>query len=876
MSPRPSRIPHRMFRALMSLFPFEFRAEFEPEMEAVFDEQRREAGTRRLRLRLWARTLLDTLRTAPREHLDILQQDAMFAMRVLRRSPGFAFTAIVTLALGIGANTAVFSLVRAVLLRPLPYHEPERLVSVESGYRSPDSLHPVRGILTGDAVLNFRANATTVRNLAVEHIYSPELSSPIDILAPDGAERLRGGLVTPNFFETLGVQAAVGRLFGSRDNDTDPLAVISDGYWRRKFGGDPHVVGRTVDLLFVGRRERTPRRFTVVGVLPPRFRFTYPRETEVWVMLPWSAVRPIGALEYRVIARLAPDVTANQSQAELTAISRRQKYHGEHDVTLVTPLPERASAEARPGVLLLATVAAVVLLIACVNVVLLLLARVAERGPEVAVRTALGAGWFRIGRQLLVETGILVGTGGAAGVTLAFALQPALRALVPAAVTRGDELSVDIPVLAFAGALCVLLALSCGLAPLWHVSRRWVHDRLRRGGWQVSASRGVASWRRGIVALQVAVVLVLLVGATLLLRSFWQLRHVGLGYDGTGLLTMEINTLGRSVPAPDWARVHRQFTRELLERVRALPGVDRASLTTSVPMRGVDFTYVAGRVGGPGIAANMRSVDAGFFALMRIPVLAGRGFTEQDTSESPPVAVVSRAYGKLLFGDQSPLGQRLDLRETQPTIVGVVEDVRYVHVRQRARPAFYLPRDQDPGPISCLIVRTRTDVAATAAAIRVVVHDLAPTQPVERITTLGGIVDELTAGDRFYAVTTGAFGGIALLLAVAGLIGVVRRGVAERTRELALRNALGADARTLVHRTVAQELRPVLAGTLLGLAGAFWLSRLLQRFLFEVSPLDPWAYAFASLLLVAVAFIGCYIPARRITRIDPATALRAE
>jgi len=874
MSPRSSRIPHRLFRALMSLFPFEFQAEFEPELEAVFDEQRREAGTRRLRLRFWARTLLDTLRAAPREHLDILRQDARFAMRVLRRSPGFALTAIVTLALGIGANTAVFSLVRAVLLRPLPYHEPDRLVSVASGSSRPDVLHAARGILTGNEVLEFRTRATTIRDVAVVHVWGPEISSPIDVLGPDGAERLRGGLVTPNFFETLGVTAARGRLFGSRDNDAEPLAVISDGYWRRRFGADSRIVGRSVDLVLVGRSERAPRRFTVIGVLPPRFRFTYPRETELWAMLPWDSVRTSRSLEYEVVARLGPGTTASEAQAELTAIARQQPTRDNNELALVTPLPELASAEARPGVLLLAAVAAVVLLIACVNVVLLMLARVAERTAEVAVRTALGAGWFRIGRQLLVETGILVGAGGAAGVTLALALQPVLRALVPAALTRGDEVSVDVPVLAFAAGLCVLLTMICGLAPLWHVSTRSVHDRLKRGGWQMSASRGVVLWRRGILTMQVALVLVLLVSAALLLHSFWRLRHVDLGHDGSDVLTMEMYSLLPTTWSPGWLP---GFQRDLLDRVQSLPGVTEASLTSSVPMRGGTGRFLVGPVGRPTTPALMGVIDTKYFDVMRVPILAGRAFNERDTAQSPPVAIVSRSFARLLFGDRSPLGEPLESesRSSRFEIVGVVGNVRE-DVREPAPPAFYVPRTQRMNSDVCLVVRTRTDLAATAAAIRTVVHDLAPAQPVEGITTVGAIVTERISGDRFYAVTAGAFGGIALLLAVAGLIGVVRRGVAERTRELAIRNALGADARTLVHRTVAQELRPVLAGTLLGLAGAFWLSRLLQRFLFEVSPLDPWAYGVASLLLVAVAFVGCYIPARRITRIDPATALRAE
>jgi len=871
MASPPTRARNRWFHRLIRLFPLEFRSEFEPEMEAVFDEQRRAAPTPRLRWRLWVRTLIDTLRSAPREHLDVIRQDARFAVRVLRRSPAFTFAAIVTLALGIGANTAVFSLVRAVLLRPLPYEQPDRLVNVARGWLRPGAAQPRRGILTGTDVLAFRERATTIGDIAVVNIYSGELSSPVDLFLPDVAERLRGGLVTSNFFETLGVHAAMGRLFGSRDNDSEQLAVLSDGYWRSRFGSDPHVVGRTIDLKLVGRRETTPRRFTIVGVLPPRFRFTYPRETEIWAMLPWSAVKPTGAVEYEVVARLKPGATAGGAQAELTAI--RSYPAANAVVVLATPLPELALAEARPGVLLLLTVAAVVLLIACINVILLLLGRMAERGSEVAIRTALGAGFVRIGRQLLMETGVLVGVGGTVGVALAFALQPVFRALVPDAVTRGDELTVDVPVLAFAVAICALLTVVCGLAPLWHVSARSLHDRLKQGAWQASANRGMAVWRRGVVTAQVAVVLVLLVSATLLLHSFWRLRHVDLGYDGRDVLTMEVVSHLPTTFRPGWLP---GFQRELIERVRSLPGVTDASMTTSVPMRGTDFTYRLGAVGGPIVPAHMRSVDARYFDVMRIPVIAGRAFTDHDTADSRPVAIVSQAYARLLFGDRNPLGERVDLDETKPEIVGVVGDVRHDNVKDLAAPAFYLPTTQHPMWIMCLVVRTQRDVTATAADIRAAVHALAPAQPVERITTLDGIVADTTSGERFYAVTTGAFGGIALLLAIAGLIGVVRRGVSERTRELAVRTALGADPGALVSLILRQELRPVGVGAVLGLIGAFWLSSLLRRFLFEVSPLDPWAYALASALLVIAALVGAYFPARRVTRIDPATALRAE
>jgi predicted permease len=808
-----------------------------------------------------------------RDHLDPACRDVEFAVRGIRRSPGLSIAAIVTLALGIGANTAVFSLVHAVLLRPLPYLEPEALVRVELALHVPEHASADGSVLTGQLVQTYRAESKSLRDIAVEHVFSLETSSTIDLLGPNGAERLRGGLVTSNFFETLGGRPAIGRLFGASDEGAEAVAVLSDGYWRRRFGGDPSIIGRQIDLLLSGRREQSPRRFTVIGVLPRRFRFTYPRETEVWATLPWDAIRHDRAVQYRIIARLAPGATVGQSQTELANITERLDYGRAR--ALVTPLTEVVAAQARPGVILLAAVAAIILIVACTNTVLLLFARAAERSSEIAIRMALGARRAVVGRQLLVDTAFLVGLGGTVGLALVSGFGQVLRAIVPSGIARGDEAGVDLPVITFTVALCCLLTLVCGLAPVQMTSVKSLHVRLQQSSRQLSGTPARARWQRLIVGTQVAVVCMLLVGAGLLASSYWHLRHVELGYDGGDVLTMEVDSLGRPLTA-GWANANVQFTRDLLTRVRALPGVLQASVTTSVPMRGVDFVWHVGPVGGRQVSANMRSVDAAFFGLMGMRILVGRGFTDHDTEGSPPVAVVSASYSRLLWGDKSPLGQQLDLAKTRPTVVGVVDDVRYQAVRLDAKPAFYLPREQRSSPMNCLLVRTRADRTATVAAIREIVRHLSPTQPVERIATVDGIVAETLATDRFSTVTTGAFAGIALVLAASGLVGVVWRSVASRTRELAIRSALGASTGSLVRRTVGRELGPVVGGALAGLIGAFWLSRLLVHFLFQVSPLNPWVYTAAGCLLVAVAATGCYVPARRIARIDPTVALRAE
>ncbi len=809
--------------------------------------------------------------------------DLRHALRLMRRAPGFTAAAILTLALGVGVNTAVFSLVRAVLLRPLPYHEPDRLVSIARGYSTPNASRPQRGILTGMWVHLFRDRAKSLAESAVVHDYSSELSSPVDLFLPSGAERLRGGVVTSNFFEVLGVQAALGRLFSSRDDEAEAIAVLSDGYWRSRFAADPEVIGRTVDLMQVGRFETRPRKFTIVGVLPAGFRFTYPRETEVWTILPWSDIRSTASLEYQLVGRLKAGVESGAAQADLTSLFRQfERERGRPTDYIarlsaeVTTLPELARAEARPGVLLLAAVAGVVLLIACINVVLLLLARMVEREHEIAVRTSLGAGVAPLARQLIVESSVLVALAAVAAVSVAFLVQPVLRALVPPLVPRGDELRIDLQVLAFTGGLSVLLALVCGLAPLWQARSSDLHNTLKQTAMTTSGRRRLAVWRHAVITVQVSVVLVLLVGAVLLLHSFWRLQHVDLGYDGRNVITMEMRLMREPYRNETAAQATRAFERDLMGRIRALPAVTEASVTTSVPLRGVDFRRVLRPVNGAEQVVNERTVDPAYFALMRVPIVAGRSFTDHDTETSAPVAIVSQEFARKAFGERNPLGERLDYRDRQPEIVGVAGDVRHKAITEAPAPAVYLPFAQDPTGVLCLVVRARGDASATATAIRKAIYSIDPYQPVERITTLDRIVEETTSEDRFFAVTTGAFAATALLLALAGLFGVVARNVAERTRELAIRTALGAESGSLVRFAVGRGLRPVILGAALGLVGAYWSSRLLQQFLFEVSPLDPWAYAIAAALLIIAASAACYLPARRVTRVDPMAALRAE
>jgi predicted permease len=648
---------------------------------------------------------------------------------------------------------------------------------------------------------------------------------------------------------------------------------------------NPDVIGSQIRLA-PGSTSREQPPFTIVGVLPDEVRFTYPRDTEVYLMLPWTRIRPSRALEYTMIGRLRPGVETGQAEAELTTLLRNvtrgyDNISAEHMPAvlertrgMVEPVQHHVAAEVRPGLMLLAAVAALVLVIACVNLGLLMLARTTDRASELAVRAALGAGPRRILRLLAVEGLVLASIGGALGLALATGSLPLITSLLPAIIPRADAIRLDLNVIAFASAATGMTALVCGILPGLVVSRRDLLDAIRRSGITSTAGRIAGALRSGVVALQVAVVCVLLVGAGLLLHSFWKLQTVDLGFEAGNLLTLETRLYNPKYQNDAHVSA---FERALLAHVEGLPGVERATLTTAVPMRGVDFTYVIGPVGGRIRPGHMRSVGIDYFELMRIPVLAGRTFTEEDTSSAAPVMVVSESYGRLHFGDENPVGRLMAIRDDQVEIVGVVGDVRYAEVARDSAPAFYLPRAQAPIRLVCLLVRPRPGMEATVAgALRGAVRAVDPEQPSEGLTTVAEIVSQSTADRRFYAVATGAFAAVALLLAVAGLFGVVSRSVTERRREIAIRAALGADSRRQFRLLLARGLAPVAIGTVVGLAAAGVGSRLLQAFLYEITPTDPSTYTAASVLILLVSIAACAIPALRAVRLPPMAVLKGD
>jgi putative ABC transport system permease protein len=808
--------------------------------------------------------------------------DIRHALRTLRRNPAFAAAAVVLLALGIGANTAVYSVVRAVMLKPLPYDRPEDVVLLWGSTNIGPS-HEHR-ILTGTHVTEIVRHNTTLESVAAFKSWETGLEAKIDLQRPDGTERLRGAEVTPNFFELLGVRAARGRAFSSNDTALTPIAVISHGLWLRRFGSDPAVVGAQISIAG-GRQSRDRPDVTIIGVLPADFRFTYPMETEIYLLKPWGDIRPGRSLEYGLVGRLRPGVSSAASQAELTVLAqniiRGYGFPPEHlDAALsraaimVEPAADHLVAQVRTGLTVLAGVAGLVLVIACVNIGLLFMSRTIDRTAELAVRAALGAGAGRIARLLLMEGVVLALVGGAGAVALTWVAQPIVRTLMPEVTPRADQIAIDAGVLLFAAVATLVTGLVAGVTPWLILLRRDLLTTIRRAGRTSTADRGLLAIRSAIVGLQVAAVIVLLVGAGLLLHSFWRLQSVPLGFEADDVLTLETRLLN-----PKYRSLERisAFEEELLARVRQLPGVSAAGLSTAVPMRGVDFISHLGPKGRRTQWGYARHVDAAYFEIMRIPLVRGRVFSSGDRPGAPRVMVVSESYAVAHFGQEDPIGRRLMLGKEEIEIVGVVRDVRYASVDREAGRAFYLPRAQNPAELICLLVRPQPGMQAeVAAALGDVVRRIDPEQPIQGLTTIGDLVSASTADRRFYAVSTIAFAGVALLLAVGGVFGVVSRSVAERRREIAIRMAIGADSRNVLRMVVVDGLLPVVIGCLVGLLVAHAAARSIEALLFEITPADPVTFGVSAALVLLVALTACLAPALRVSRMAPMATLKTD
>ena len=822
-------------------------------------------------------------------------QDLRHALRLLRRDPGFAFTALATLALGIGLNTAIFSVAYGVLWRPLPYPEADRLVVVSSAQQTAAG---VRTFATWAPVTYaaMRARARTLASLAAYTSGDAQLTGrgePVQVPALE---------VSPNFFTTLDVAPARGRAFltGAEAADDERSAIVSDRLWRTSLGGDPAIVGQAVNV------DGLPR--TIVGVLPADFSFrpairggTQP-PAEIFLVNRWAGDTGDGAF-LSLLGRMQPDARREHVVAEFTAMANDasivpagalategRRAPNVRSVARVVGLQEYGTESVRTLLLILVGAVSFVLLIACVNVANLQMARLTARRGELSVRMALGAGRRRIVRQLLTEAVVLSLLGSALGVVLAqIAISVALPLVPPSALPRVGGIVVDGRVLAFCLGLSLVATLLIGLLPALRIGGAAFGEALalHAGETRTTGDHQGERLRTGLVAAQIAMTLVLLVGAGLLIHSFVRLTAVSPGFESTGREGV-VQAVKVTLPEHLYAEPARvqAFARGVLDRVKYLPGVSSASLINSAPL-GMPFIRGEFEIEGqppPTLDAGRPKVEAGYFKTMGIPLLAGREFTAQDTAAAPNVAIVSERIVREYFpgGPGEALGRRVRIgdRGEWRTVIGVVADIRQMGLDRELQPMLYVPFQQERDELFVLrfvtfVARTSTP-ASVAEAIRAEIRRAAPDLPIQMTVTMDEAVAASVAPPRFRMLLLGLFALSAMLIATCGIYGLMAYAVTQRRREIGVRMALGADRREVLRLVLTRALRIVGVGLVLGLAGAFGVTRVLQRFLFGVTPTDPIAFSAVTLLLLAVGLLAAWLPARRATRIDPCVALRAE
>ncbi|KFE60149.1 ABC transporter permease [Hyalangium minutum] len=810
-------------------------------------------------------------------------QDLRFGLRVWARQPGLTLIVLLTLALGIGANTSLFSVINAVLLRPLPFPEPERLVRLWG-------VDKAQAQLAGDAgrndygaspidVLDWRAQSHSFEELAVTGSGGATL-----ITGEGGSVQVRSEGVSHNFFTLLGVSPVLGRFFetDSSGKPEDKVVVLSESLWRRQFGADPSVLGRTVTLA---GKPCTVIGVAPLGLEPPLFS---PRGApDIWHPVALNEPPSMrGVRWYAVLGRLREGVTVAQAQAELDALNQRLEMDFPATNTgrsvLVMPLTESLVQEVRPALLLLLGAVGFVLLIGTANVANLLIARSVTRQRELAIRTALGASRGRLLRQLLVESLLVALAGGTLGLLLALWLTDVLVALSGNGMPRLQSVHVDGRVLAFTLAVSLSSGLLFGLLPALQGSRLAQQAAAGLPGRSVSTGRSQRWTRQALVAGEVALSLVLLVGAGLLLQTFWRLQRVDPGFQPQQVLTLELATPRPWTTTPEQALSN---SMRILEEVRTLPGVIDAGSMSLLPLSDVEACQpvrVEKRAQGaePPPCAEVRTSSPGYFRAMGLPLLSGRLFDARDTQGQPRVVVINSAMARRFFPGESPLGKRIAAGSSaEPPwmeVIGVVGDVHHFGPSKAPVPEFYKAQFQDPVWTYWLVVRSEREAGQVLSAVRGAIRRIDPEIPVFNVRTAEELLSGSVAQPRFRALLLGAFAALAMLLAALGIAGVVSWSVAQRTREIGIRVALGAQPRDVLRMVMGQGLAAVLVGVALGLAGALALTRVLEGLLFELTATDPLTFASGVVALTGTALLASYLPTRRALRIDPAEALRLE
>ncbi len=865
----------RLYRRLLRLYPREFQEEYGAEMARLYRDRARDEGV----LRLWLALLGDLFRTAPKEQLNVLMQDIRHAFRQFFRTPIVTATAVLTIALGVGGSTAVFSIVYAVMLRPLPYPAPDRLVELFED--NPRADRPMFRVSTLN-YLSWAERATTMEALATFQ------GSAVTLTDNGAPERLPGSAITASMFRVLGLPLLAGRGFRAEDErpGAQRVAVLGETLWRRRFGGDAAIVGQSITLN--GERHQ------VVGVVPGAFREvgrTQASSVEAaQIFLPLTidpARENRGNHTMRVVGRLRPGVSLDRARDEMRRIAAAMEQefpatNKDWGVRLETLYDTMLDERVRPSLLVLLAAVGMVLLIACANVANMLLARGISRQRELALRTALGAGRSRLLRQLVTESVSLAVVSGTCGLLLAVLAVQTLRAMLPPTLARINEIEVDATVLGLGLLLSIASGFFMGLVPALRASRIALAPSLAQQGKGVAGPSGTLL-RHAIVVAQMALATMLLVGAALLLQSFVRLQQVRLGFEPQGVITARIS-LPRA-EYPDAARTW-GFWGRLLESLDGMPQVQSVAAGITAPFGpGVRAGGRArDRSDAEGIGAVEHMVSPDYFRALGVPLLAGRAFGQQDGSGSAPVAIVSESVARQLWAGKSPIGQSLDWNGRQHEVVGVVGDIRGADGRgccgggldREPSAAVYLSAMQFPQRTMTLLVRTAGEPSAIVPAIARAVQDIDPAQPLYQVRRLHEWLDESAAQPRFTTTLSGVFAVVALLLAAVGVYGVLWYSVAQRTQEIGVRMAIGAQRAQILRLVMRGGMAWALGGIAVGLLGAFALSRGIGTLLYGVTAHDPVTYSTVGLMLAVVAMLACYIPAARAIRIDPVIALRAE
>jgi predicted permease len=879
-------LSQKVFRGLLNVLPSDFRVNFGHEMEGVFAQQKRdieERGAPLDFLRLWWETFMGIFHTAPREHWDILKQDCAYALRAMRKNVGFTAIAVLTLALGIGANTAIFSVVHAVLLRPLPYSDGQQLVFLRQQAQREGiddigfSVHEIQ---------DYREQNRTLAGLVEYHNMSFILFGHGD---PD---RVRAAVVSANYFDLFGVKPLLGRTF-LPDDDTlgaPPVLILGYDYWKTNFGSDPDIVGKTFEL--------NDKIHTVVGVLPPVPQ--YPVESDVF--MPTSACPFRSAKTFianrdsrmmEAFARVKPGVSIAQARADLATISDRlgseypKSYPEQMGYAAVTsPLREELTHDARPTLLMLLAAAAFVLLIACANVANLTLARTSRRERELAVRTALGAGRGRLLRQLLTESLILALMGGLLALVFASNSLQLLADFASRLTPRAHEIRMD------TGALVFTLVAALGTSVLFGTlaalfSRANLTSGLKEGSCGAGSGRRKNRARGALIVSQIAFSFILLIGAGLMLRSLQKLLTVDAGFSAQHVLAMRTTFSFSKYASGDQLTV---VGEKVLRRVEAVPGVLSASLSSVYPLQKEAIVAgsnafsgpfrIEGRELSPGEAPPVTSeivVSPGYFQTLGIPLRAGRLLSDADDGKHQIVVLINEAAKRQFWPHEDPVGKRVKGENDAKwaTIVGVVGDVRDFGLERPAPPEFYVPQGEAASP-NALLVRTAVDASSVALAVASAVHEVDSQAAVTYTLTLEQARSDSTAAPRVIASLLGIFGALALLIAAAGIGGIMALTVSQRFKEIGVRIALGAQPSAILRMILGQSLILTLLGVAIGAIGALAMTGLFKSLLFQVTPTDPVTFIVVALVLLASALLASFLPARRAASINPIVALRNE